>query len=864
MNNTEQWTSLIKTPYDIDGDNNDGSPENMHSMLSSRNTNNSINPPGSTDSGSGSDFQSKEYPLPDDNFENFNPMMDINIEDFLTKELKDLDIPMLPKNELSKLDLDMFPNSDLSWNVVNDNDTLANSGNINGTNDNSGITPRKLMPGQNQNGYHRKQPSGTAIFGFSQHNKSLSIGAMTINVDETKKAMMQRQQQESEQPDIKMNETLMQQQRELQMALQRQKEMNEKLEEQLRMNKLQQEQLQRALEAQQMTLEQVSSIPANATPVRPDTSIIVTSNGKNGKYQFPPRDPVNPSANRPIDKSKPNMEYEDKNNNGNGGRSSRNNNNGAAGNGLLSPFSRASINGSPHRRRNHNYDNIEPGNNNLTLPINFSISSTSTVGNSSEQMLKMSKYFRELTDDGKQRSSSLSSSNNKSSSRSPITPQDQIYDNPKTPSLRCNHTQTCRSDDGTINPKNNNTDTGMNENIDTGSSSSNNHASHSSSNINQRRGKHAARDSTVSTASTIPMQGDDDQCSQTYSPQQPHLQQSSVGLGLTLDSRLQLKKPPQLQMLPTIPGSSETTPLKSKQSPQRPSQYQTNNMPVKHSFQHTPTKELIFNNAPNISLQPENNRRHSQTLGSGLSQQQQQMDDDEPEFKFVQAQTPSPILRSQERFDCIAESPVHLQYHHNNQLGIGSSSPAASGGRNGKRYGMLPREEIDKYILELGPKQFQCKFKDCQKMFNRRYNARTHIQTHLCDRPYKCDYPGCQKAFVRNHDLLRHKKSHLDKMYSCGGCDKRFHSEDALTKHQERKGHEGKYIAGEDEEEDDDAGYDYGYMSEGPAHILSSPVRGNQIRKPVSPKKVPNTIRENIQRDHTGAALRMQEQLNYH
>ena len=847
MSSTEQWSNLIKNPYDVVDGNNGEISENMMDLLNSRNNSNNL----------GSVYGGQDYPLPDEAFENFNPVMDINIEEFLTKELRDLDIPVLPKDELSKLDLEMFPGNGLDWNVVNDNDASVGVGNVN--TEIPSITPRKLMPGGGAAGNHKKKPSGTAIFGFAQHNKSLSIGSMTINLDEKKQAFLQQEQQKllqaqqaSQPAEIKMSETIMQQQKELQLALQRQKEMNEKLEDQLRMNKLQQEQLQRALEAQQMTLNQVSSIPTT-TPVRPETSIIITSNGKNGKYQFPPPSSDDSSQQRQMGERTKLDESPNKDVNKVYGV--------GAGNGLLSPFSRASVNGSPHRRRQHNYDGVENGNNRLAPPMNFSISSTSTVGNNTEQLLKMSKYFQELTDNQSRGPSNCAVYNKKSSNRPPITPQDQIYDNPKTPSMNCNYKHTTRSDDG----------------LETASSIDSN-----INNKNSHQNKHFARDSTISTASTIPMQSEDDHESEQTQ------QQPSLGLGITLNSRVQLKKPPQLQIMPMIPGSSETTPLKQKQSPDRQFSNKLNseNMPVKHSFQHTPTKKLIFDKTVTTSLRPDDrkgqnarniilaSRDGEEDMKSGRLTNMNNGNNDEPECEFVQAQTPSPILRSQERFDCIAESPVHFPYNQHNHVDLGlgpnhngiglntnlNTSPMVSGGRNGKRYGMLPREQIDKYILEIGPKQFQCKFKDCQKRFNRRYNARTHIQTHLCDRPYKCDFPGCQKAFVRNHDLLRHKKSHLEKGYSCAGCGKKFHSEDSLVKHQERKSHEGRL----DEEDlcNQEQNHDLDYYD----HLDSSPIRlngGNQIRKPVSPKKVPNVIRENIQRGHTTAALRVQEQLTY-
>ena len=748
MSSTDQWSNLIKNPYEIDTD-----ADEMINLFDGRSESNSNSHEIRYDN---------QPPLPDDHFENFSPNMDINIEDFLTKELKDLDIPVLSKDDLPKLDLEMFSNS-LDWNSINDN---ARSNQFMSANENS-ITPRKLIPS------HKKQPSGTAIFGFTSHNKALSIGSKTINVEDLKQAYPPAE--------MRVNEAIIRQQMELQLALERQKEMNQKLEEQLRMNKLQQEQLQRALEAQQLTIKQ-SSVAAT-TPLRKNHNIIITSNGKNGNYQFPP-----PSEEKLITSNSKNSKGQSSSKDSTGQQNS-NSPSDYGGSGLLSPLSRASINGSPHRRRQPTgnvTDNSKPNfsvNANGKLPGNFSISSTSTIGNT-DQFERMSKYFEELTQTG-------TSSFPKLSSRSPITPQDQIYDNPKTPSLRSAMSASSTKDGP----------------------------------------KHFARDSTVSTASTIPMLNEDDDGSSPGRLSNERSQyKSTLGLGIRNNGKndkessgtnsenvsgFQLKKPPHLQMMPTIPGSSETTPLK------KPPPF---NMPVKHSFQHTPTKELIFTNT--TSLQPVPLIYHEQNKPTSSFRK---LSVEEPECEFVQAQTPSPILRSQERFDSFngprdfGSSPVYQ---------FGSPIHLSEGGRAGKRSNMLPREEIDKYIIELGPKSFQCKFKDCEKFFNRRYNARTHIQTHLCDRPYRCDFDGCQKAFVRNHDLLRHKKSHFEKSHSCS-CGKKFKSEDLLIKHKDKKGCTSLHNA------------------------------GNQIRKPISPKKITNTVRDNLERDHNAATLRMQHQLTY-
>ncbi|CAO2652234.1 Nn.00g005170.m01.CDS01 [Neocucurbitaria sp. VM-36] len=99
--------------------------------------------------------------------------------------------------------------------------------------------------------------------------------------------------------------------------------------------------------------------------------------------------------------------------------------------------------------------------------------------------------------------------------------------------------------------------------------------------------------------------------------------------------------------------------------------------------------------------------------------------------------------------------------------------------------GIAP-EEVQRYISEQDPttQKWTCLYQDCGKVFGRRENIRSHVQTHLGDRQFKCN--GCGKCFVRQHDLKRHAKIHSgNKPYKCP-CGAGFARQDALTRHRQR------------------------------------------------------------------------------
>ncbi|KAL2168037.1 hypothetical protein VTG60DRAFT_513 [Thermothelomyces hinnuleus] len=95
-------------------------------------------------------------------------------------------------------------------------------------------------------------------------------------------------------------------------------------------------------------------------------------------------------------------------------------------------------------------------------------------------------------------------------------------------------------------------------------------------------------------------------------------------------------------------------------------------------------------------------------------------------------------------------------------------------------------EDIAAYIQGPDPSdgKWRCLYEGCNKIFGRKENIKSHVQTHLNDRQYQC--PTCKKCFVRQHDLKRHAKIHTGiKPYPCE-CGNSFARHDALTRHRQR------------------------------------------------------------------------------
>lgn len=675
----------------------------------------------------------------------FDQLLGMNYSDanaLMAQEFRDVSVPLMPQSSYGKNshnnqspDPSKFRFDDLQVDDSSNAEKFANSGAAG----------------------HKRGPSGTAIFGFLNHNKTLSISNLQKNMFSDNQKSYQPPLEASEQAPCNDNgfgQTLRKQQEQLRLALERQHEVNKRLEQQLQENKLQQERLQRVLDEQEMVTHQFTSdetpraiAPAQTATAGPDNGLIITSNRKSGGFQFPPPTMISP------------------------------------------PTSNASINGSPTRKPHRNRTRIG---NKISPPSSDFEAFHSDIDYNS----------KDLTGTDFTQPPVYGNAVQSSAENLKLTNAENIYKNPF-----CNNEQS-------------------------------------------RAASHRKKESIASTVSTIPQHQDESSDSESG---------SLIGLGIQVNrggqdnGRGYTLRPPPIDILPPIPGSSNNTPV-GKQ-PQLPQKRIFQHTPIKTHQHHQPrhqdqqnltahgfTDKLFGNEVETPHLRPPSmpiasSRRSSDYASDYPDNGEDDIEfdpnlqgSDEPESRFVVANTPSPVLKSQGRFE--GSSP---------QFDLGCSNKS-SPTKITRKPTTLPRGSIDRYVKELPDRIFECMYPNCNKVFKRRYNIRSHIQTHLEDRPYVCDFEGCDKAFVRNHDLVRHKKSHAEKTYACP-CGKKFNREDALIVHRSRLICSG--------------GKKYENVV-----IKKSPRKRGRPKKDGSTSVTSSPIKESVARDRDGYLMfKMEEQL---
>lgn len=289
-----------------------------------------------------------------------------------------------------------------------------------------------------------------------------------------------------------------------------------------------------------------------------------------------------------------------------------------------------------------------------------------------------------------------------------------------------------------------------------------------------------------------------------------HIKKSNtppLGLGLKYDSYESRQQPQQLRSPPShevnphqqlcpVPYYSQPPPpppifaIQQQQLQQQAYCQVRYQDPMTH-LQPVPHLPQQINHIPPPPPQPQQSLPYMQPPASLIMQQDyskvilQPLDTSESEFSDC-PKTPSPTLKSQAQFDTPSKTSPRKNISWT-PVSNCKNIAMSEGRKPHDKVSTLPPGEIDLYIT--GPtkeKTYICNYENCGKVFTRRYNARSHVQTHLSDRPFVCDHENCNKSFVRQHDLTRHKKVHTEFANKCS-CGKKFARLDALFRHRQRQ-----------------------------------------------------------------------------
>lgn len=217
-----------------------------------------------------------------------------------------------------------------------------------------------------------------------------------------------------------------------------------------------------------------------------------------------------------------------------------------------------------------------------------------------------------------------------------------------------------------------------------------------------------------------------------------------------------------------------------------------------YSNENTPTKSQSFS-IPRTPVSLEMQRAHSLQgvpISSPVQVKQQILSPaDSPSASFTEmAAMPSPLHVNVSRTPSMGKHQTQSLSPASSPLPALSEAPELplsdtdldARVRASVRDTGVSSEKIAAYIAGPDPKdgKYVCRFDNCGSRFGRKENIKSHVQTHLDDRPYQCDV--CDKLFVRGHDLKRHLKTHTGKKPFGCLCGASFARHDALTRHRQR------------------------------------------------------------------------------